>query len=46
MNHTGEAAWPEPVLAAIIALAGGLRQLDRAGNLELALSVAERTLFD
>lgn len=45
INHTGEAARPEPVLAAIVALAGALRGLGRAGNLELALSAAERALF-
>ncbi len=46
INHTGAGARPEPVLAAIVALAGALRQLGREVNLDLALSIAERALFD
>ncbi len=46
INHTGAGAYPEPVLASITALAGALRSLGREVRLDLALSVADRALFE
>jgi aspartate aminotransferase-like enzyme len=46
INHTGEGARPEPVLAAITALAGGLRRLGMCADVSRALAAAERALFD
>jgi aspartate aminotransferase-like enzyme len=46
INHTGAGAYPEPVLASITALAGALRQFGHGVRLDLALSVAERALFE
>jgi hypothetical protein len=46
INHTGAAAQPEPVLAALTALAGGLRQLGFDPDVNRALVVAERALFE
>ncbi|HEY4830771.1 MAG TPA: aminotransferase class V-fold PLP-dependent enzyme [Solirubrobacteraceae bacterium] len=45
INHTGEAARPEPVLSAITALAAGLRRLGFEADVSLALTAAERTLI-
>jgi aspartate aminotransferase-like enzyme len=45
INHTGEAARPAPVLAALTALAGGLRRLGLSADLDAALAAAERALF-
>lgn len=45
VTHTGAAARPEPVLAAITALAGGLRRLGLQADVGGALSVAEPALF-
>lgn len=46
INHTGEAARPEPVLAALTALAGGLRRLGFEPGIGPALDAAERALFE
>ncbi len=45
INHTGESARPEPVLAALTALAGGLRRLGYAPDLDAALAAADQELF-
>ena len=45
INHTGEAARAEPVLAALSALAGGLRRLGYSPDLDAALAAADRALF-
>jgi aspartate aminotransferase-like enzyme len=45
INHTGAAACPEPVLAALTALAGGLRQLRFDRDAGRALTAAESALF-
>ncbi len=46
ISHTGEASRPEPVLAALTALAGGLRQLGFDPDASRALAAAERALFE
>jgi aspartate aminotransferase-like enzyme len=46
INHTGRAARPEPVLAALTALAGGLRRLGLHPDWTAALAAAERCLFE
>jgi aspartate aminotransferase-like enzyme len=45
INHTGEGAHPEPVLAALTALAGGLRRLGYSPDLNAALAAADQALF-
>jgi aspartate aminotransferase-like enzyme len=46
VNHTGEAARPEPVLAAITALAAGLRRLGFEADVSRALAATERAFFE
>jgi aspartate aminotransferase-like enzyme len=45
VNHTGHAANPEPVLAALTALAGGLGRLGLGADLDVALAAADQALF-
>jgi aspartate aminotransferase-like enzyme len=45
VNHTGAAAAPAAVIAALTALAEGLHQLGRAPDLDVALAAADRKLF-
>jgi len=46
INHTGRAARPEPVLAALTALACGLRRLGLRPDSAAASAAAERCLFE
>lgn len=45
INHTGEGARAEPVLAALAALAGGLRRIGYSPDLDAALAAADQALF-
>jgi aspartate aminotransferase-like enzyme len=46
INHTGEAARPEPVIAALSALGAGLRELGLDADLEAAVAAASYALWD
>lgn len=46
INHTGEGARPEPVLAALTALASGLRRLGYSPDSGAALAAADQALFE
>jgi aspartate aminotransferase-like enzyme len=45
INHTGEAARPEPVIAAISALGAGLRELGLDPDIDAAVAAASRALW-
>ena len=45
INHTGEAARPAPVLAALTALGGGLGRLGLSVDIDGAVAAAQRALF-
>jgi aspartate aminotransferase-like enzyme len=46
INHTGAAAWPNAVLAALAALAAGLHRLGVDADVGVALIAAAEALFD